>query len=68
MTGSPSPHDDEKESYNQDTISEIGFHYMAFGAISLRFFRDFLDRGGVLVAKTNSFLRKLGYKLKPSPL
>jgi hypothetical protein len=41
MTASPPAQDDGKWSWNQDAISEIGFHYTAFGAVSLRFFRTF---------------------------
>jgi hypothetical protein len=41
MTASPPAHDGGKWSLNQDTISEIDFHYTALGAVSLRFLRTF---------------------------
>jgi hypothetical protein len=60
MTASLPAHDDEERSWNQDTISAIDFHYTAVGTVSLRFFAEFRGRGGLLAAKTNSFLRKIG--------
>jgi hypothetical protein len=60
MTASPPAQDDGKWSWNQDAISEIGFHYTALGVVSLRFLADFSGQGSVRAAKTNSFLRNIG--------
>jgi len=60
MTASPPAQDDGKWSWNQDPISEIDFHYMALGVVSLRFLADFRSQGSVRAAKTNSFLRNIG--------